>query len=433
MKKKMTKSEISKIKKEAKARKNRRLNEGEFRRVMAKYSPKEDNENDLPIIDINDLNREIKELSESKLSKESDRSLISEHKPIASIHVAGLPKNNPHINDLVKKFDKELKSLNPPQEYRSKKSNRRLSNKQFKSLMKKAAIELGINDNKGTPIIDLNETTSAKDFNNQLWWQQHQDKVIDMVFYGNSSFVSLADEYKKIIRGRKLSFADKLNIIYYLIMKKTTPKPMCLLSKKEKTNEIRKVVKPRGDIKERPFRLIPDEEYFKEITKSKRTKRDYFDKLDIDDKIDWARYANLILDISTEHFGSLRIHNETDVEIVTFAMKYACKMSKIPEFKGDFANPYWTLYRVYRYCNHMTNSEYKVYYKMALEHLNINKRTIPIINASDCVEKLIPTLKSCGVYKKYVGQKKDNSLINLGAAKELIFRKFIKESDFIKR
>jgi hypothetical protein len=278
---------------------------------------------------------------------------------------------------------------------------------------------LGINDNKGIGVLNLDE---HREYN--------QDEILGLILctYLYKSDSNILNEYKKIIIGKKLSFADKLSIANYLIMKKTTPKPMCILSKKEKTNEIRKVVKPRGDIKERPFRLIPDEEYFKEIAKGKRTKLDYFDKLDIDDKIEWARYANLVLDISTENFGSLKIHNETYAEVVSFAMKYACKMSKIPEFKGDFANPYWTLYRVYRYCNHMTNSEYKVYYKMALEHLNINKKTIPIINAPDCVEKLIPTLKSCGVYKKYVGQKKDNALINLGAAKKLIYGKFIESN-----
>lgn len=408
MKAKMTKAEIAKIKRQAKSRKNRRLSDGEFVRLMALHRPKED-DSGLSIIDINKENFTI---PESILQNAGN--LVTGGGPV---RIKGpVFTDAKKTEDLKTKIEVEMKRFNDSYK-KSKKSYRRMSNKQFKALMKKAVIELGINDDKGIEVIDID--APSKHTNEDLI-----DLILQSATYTNGK-TNIREEYKKAIRGHKLNWVDKHSILHYLLTDKTSPKPWCLLSKKEKTNEVRKVVKPRGDIKERPFRLIPDDEYVNEILQKKRIKMDYFDKSDLDSKIEWARYSNLVLNISSSVFTHIRITNKSDADIAMFAMKYACKMTKTPEFKGNFADPYWVILRTHKYCNHMTNREYDIFYKMAIDFLGIGqgKKTIPVIDASEAIEKLIPTLKANKTYKKYENKTKTDKSYNLRRIKSLILYK----------
>jgi hypothetical protein len=172
-------------------------------------------------------------------------------------------------------------------------------------------------------------------------------------------------EYKKIINGKKLNLTDKKNIIVKLSNTKVD-KPFCLLTKKEKSNEVRKTVKPRGDVFVRPYRCIPDEEFIRETNGDKRTKLDSFDRMSIDEKIEWARYSNLILEKSK--FNSMKLSDNIKSEIdelhIVFAMKYACKMTGKPLFQGRFKEAYWIFYRTMKYCYSMTKKESDLYFKI---------------------------------------------------------------------
>jgi hypothetical protein len=298
--------------------------------------------------------------------------------------------------------------------------NRRLSDSKFRRLMAQASTKLSLKDNEDDlPILDLYGST-----------HESMDELIQLCINGLVyERPSILNEYSQMIRGRRLESKDKLAILTYLRSKREGRKPFCLLSENEKTNEFRKVVKPSGDIKSRPFRIIPDDEYFLEVHGEKRTKFDKFDRMSLDEKIEWARYANLILNIGEKNnIGQsfrLRVQNAFDYESVIFAMKYACKMSKIPEFKGDFANTYWILLRVYKFHNNMTNKEYSVYYRMALEHLNLleKRKTLSVISPSEAVERLIPMMKRSGVYKKYMSCKKEDAHVNLKLAGDLLLQR----------
>ena len=424
LKAKMTRAEIIKAKKEAKGRKNRRLDDGMYARLLALNTCKENNGNDLPIIDLNEYR---KTTSEEILA--NSENLINDKKPVEKIRVAGRHAN---LKDqiLAKMTDASSTPL------KNRKNGRRLSDKQFKNLMKKASVELGINDAKGLDIMNL------------LGVQYHtNDDLIDLIMNTSSRGnlrSNLLNEYKKTIRSKSFDFGDKLSILQYLIKKESKPnteKPMCLLSKNEKTDTVRKTIKPWGDIKVRPFRIIPDEEYLLELSGKKRTKFDYFDKLDTDNKIEWARYASLILNmggnVSNPHslpYGKLptteltaKFQNAFDCEAIVFAMKYACKMSKLPEFKGIFRSPYWIYHRVEKFSDIMTNKEYNVFYKMALEFLNLNdnRRSIPILDDKQAIEKILPFLKSAKLYKKYceIVDNKHNRCSNLEVVKNLLKRR----------
>ena len=166
---------------------------------------------------------------------------------------------------------------------------------------------------------------------------------------------------------------DKKNIIVYLSNGKVD-KPFCLLTKKEKSNEVRKVVKrkivkPQGrlfEVDTRPYRCIPDEEYIKETCGDKRTKLDSFDKMSIDDKIKWARYSNLILGKAKNNSIKLsdNIRSEVDEKNIVWAMKYACKMTGKPLFQGRFKEAYWIFYRTMKYCYSKTRTESDLYLKV---------------------------------------------------------------------
>lgn len=203
-------------------------------------------------------------------------------------------------------------------------------------------------------ISDLNvtaENTEEENFNH----------IINSFIY---NYPEEYKEYKQIINGRKLNLTDKKNIIVYLSNGKVD-KPFCLLTKKEKSNEVRKTVKPRGDVFVRSYRIVPDEEYIKETCGAKRTKLDSFDKMSIDDKIKWARYSNLILGKAKNNSVKLsdNIKSKIDELNIVSAMKYACKMTGKPLFQGVFKEAYWIFYRTIKYCYSMNKRESDLYLK----------------------------------------------------------------------
>ena len=202
---------------------------------------------------------------------------------------------------------------------------------------------------------------------------------------------------RKIFKRKKFSEDDKLSIINSIHHK--LPKPFCLIPEKDRINTARKILKTKGDVKFHPVRVIPDEEYLLEAQNKARTIKDAFDLLSEDDKIRWARYANLILDISTINLS--RRWNLLDWEhsVVNFAMKYACVMIGIPAFSDVFESDYWIVFRIEKYHRGMLEDERKTYDNMVLDYLEPkNKKTIAIISATKAVNKLSYSMKNKGVY-----------------------------------
>jgi hypothetical protein len=395
----MTKTEVLRAKEEAKKRNNRRLDASEFARIQAILKSESE---EIPMLDL-DNNISFKQF-----------------KPIKSAGWNEI-KRNPKYAQMKGQIERALDPQNTTSRSdKTARKNRRMSDTQFRKMMKLASVELGINDNKGLPVLDLvkSEVRTNKE-------------IIEAVLQNIAPFdvrctkKDIRDEYLRLIRGRKLSFADQLGILFYLAVgKRPAYKPMCLLSKEEKQDRVRKgIIKPRGDIKERPVRFVPDETLIAEIQGKPRSQKDAFDKLGDNKKVEWARYANLVLktNISDVYFKT-RIQSQADAEVALFAMKYACKMSKIPEFKGVFRNPWWILYRVFD-CNNMTQREFSVYNTMLMDHLGLLKerRTIPIISSQEAIKRLLPEIKRENLYKQYkeVAREQDSSY-NLKLAKTML-------------
>ena len=150
---------------------------------------------------------------------------------------------------------------------------------------------------------------------------------------------------------------------------------------------------------------------------------DAFDKMDLDKKIEWARYASITLGaVELLDKSVYKIVNEFGSANIIFAMKYACKMSNIPEFRGIFTSPYWILSRVYRHYDRLTSREYNTFVDMAYKHLGIRDvKTLPILNSKQVLERLMPTLKNMKLeerFEKDINGKKTTSKLNL--IKELL-------------
>lgn len=490
LKRKMTKKEVAEAKILARRRKNKRLSTGEAARVMAslgddyfkEVSTKKAftsngritdtiKDHDFGSFDI------MKDHPSALILPTTNRSHILQKpygvlmgKPIKSLHSRRgfdydptlerkmvTQKIMPEINnDLVKAMAKELKVVEELDPRRAKfqfpKKNRRLSKRQYESLMKKIN-EIGINDDK-YKIVDLNDKGKYK-----------IDELIQLCLTG-LMYEGLGDvrvRYRKLTDKKKFKTAEKLAILSYLmnvayvnkyaayfsrnereditgirdLSKEFTigsntvdealrgsgifresiltarlnqlysPKvsvPFCLIPKKERINEVRNEaakLKKKGDVKIRPFRIIPDKEYLKE-REGKRTRFDSFDKLSNDKKIQWARYANLVLGVKlAEKFCMSRL-DKLDCENITFSMKYACKMMSISEFKGIFAGPLWVLYRIDKFSSAMTDKEHKMFFNMALNHLGIQKtKAIPVLDTQEAAKRLEPILREFKLYGKY--------------------------------
>jgi len=315
--------------------------------------------------------------------------------------------------------------------------NNRLTKRQFQSLMKKAAVELGINNDKALPILDTTTDRQFKEITDML------DLIL--VNLENQTAIEVVDQFKEITKGRRLKKKDKLNVLGWLLNPHATKKPMCILDNKEKIKGSRKIgLKTKGDkgVLDRPFRVLPDPQFVKEISFGQtRTKFDAFDKLDEDTKIKWARYAqsvsgvklsaNSLLHLCQTYpdFSSAIFNTESDAIIV--AMKYACKMCQIPQFKGNFAKPYWISHRIDKFNETMTNEEFNTFYEIVGDYLGLSKKTLKILAEGEAISKIIPTLKNMKLYKEYQTWFKEEyekfNVVNenkcLKKAYELIMRK----------
>ena len=286
----------------------------------------------------------------------------------------------------------------------------KLTKREFNSLMKKASVELGINDN-NLPVLDLYpeppivlpKTSSMLDI------------ILTTLENKNVPGIQKAlNRYEKIIQKRRFNNKDKIHILGWLLMPETTKKPMCLIDKKEKIKECRKIgLKTKGDISsfDRPFRMVFDDQFLKEISVAKnRTKFDAFDKLDAHTKIKWSGYAKKVMGENVnELFKKLKVNSGLfDSESFTVAMEYACKMCNIPKFKGIFAKPYWIHYRMSKFeqfldmpLGDLGDKEFSVFFEIACKHLGINNKTIKIMKQGEAIKAVIPTLKNMKLYKEY--------------------------------
>lgn len=451
LKRKMSKEEVRSIKKVAQKRKNRRLEEGEAARLMAKATgvlALRDTPDDLQIID---------HVIKTDRLCIPDTCLHDPRKPVvppkavtSNIPGVNAAKKNNKVKSVETLFtvgstEAQRKNLN------SNKKNRRLTNRQYKSLMKKAEKELGLRED-DIGVLDLEH------FEEDYFGEEKPlQRVIDSLL--SRGYSDLIKEYRNLVRNKKVTrCGDKLSIINYLLHKPilderssagdkaraTFKIPMCLIPKNDRIDrkrnyemsslcvggvQIARHLHKRGDIKERPFRIIPDEEYFLEINSErnlgKRTKFDAFDRMSQDKKIAWARAANLITRIGTDDIIAIKdnVKSESDVDVALFAMKYACKVMSLPEFQGRFKNPYWILYRIIRYHMEMTSKENGLFCKMSSGYASLDpKKTIPIINEKTAIQRLIPTLMKLKLYKDFIEQSKPG-ISKLALANKLIMEK----------
>jgi len=370
MKKKMTKKEIEFTKKISESRKNRRLSEGEYDRIMSFIKSKEDE--GIPTIDLDGV--EIN-LTDSKI-RDKKHSMTKE--------TINLQKR---LYDIIQDPNGVKKRL-------GKTKNNRLTDPQFKSLMKKAYEELGINDREGYPILDLDTVQEIS-----------QKECIDILLNNmENSDPRKYSQYKEMTNGKRVTYRDKLSLIAWIIGVSKN-KPMRFLDKKDKVNEVRNKkigLKKGGDIKIRPIRVIPDEEYIREVTGKKRTKFDSFDKMDKDKKIIWARYANSILGEGVDVKKVAVLFCQVDADIVKVAMEYACKMTGISFFQGRYKEPFWIVHRANKYNKELTSTEHEVFLDLAQKHIESRiKSPSKILNTDELYNKLTSILSNLGIDEKY--------------------------------
>lgn len=402
----MTKEEILAAKKLAENRKNRRLSNEEANIIMNLSGYKEKTESkDEKTLNIFNANEKLVKTVKRKERLITPKSVKKIETVLPDSFLVNLFKNE------INKIEERRKDIANG----NLKPNRRLTKKQFSSLSKKI-IDIGINEDKHE-IIDLNIPTK---YSNEDIIKLCLEELV-------SNGVSDAKEqYKSLTKNKKLKYADKLSIVSYILkrkfekkyivgesgdkVKKNIETPFCLIPKNQRVDGIRNEclgLKKKGDIFNPPFRILPNDEYIKEC-QGKRTKFDAFDKLDINDKIQWARYATLALDINVSDKLCVSKLKEKDCERIVFAMKYSCKMMNIPEFKGSFMHPLWILYRIDKFYREMTEKESKVFFDMTFELLGINNKTIPIIDAKAAIKKVEPMLKEFNLYEQFK-EKTNNS------------------------
>ena len=428
MKFKMTKQEIAKAKRAAKLRKNRRLPDGKFKQVMSQARSALCLDDDVvPVINTKGVSDDSYIVcSDGRIEKNRPviaptidsmmlQYVIDGVRPVARVGKDTCSK------PLTKKELELIKAARRSIPVNARTSNRRLSDKQYKEMMKKVKSELGINNNKTLPVFDSNTIESKKE-------ETGGNRIIDLILRNLSFYTPrVYNEFETLCGGKKMQHKDKMAILSFLFHRDPKFLPMCLLPKNQRSNKIRKLVKTKGDVKVHPTRVIPSEEYLLEIQGKERSRHDAFDKLSQDKKVQWARYANQIIGFNGEDSYRLyRIRTEASYQAVVIAMKYACKMSKISEFRGNFANPYWILLRTNQFYWKMTSSERKVFDTLSLRYLDPHTNGSRVINSEKAVELVMPTLKKMGLHKQYlkeVSQKKlayHGNIQKLGLIKSLL-------------
>jgi len=300
--------------------------------------------------------------------------------------------------------------------------------------MKKVSVELGINDNKGLPILggmlgDLKRNTKIPE-KKIKFYKNCLNQVL--AFLSQSSYHSgITESYNNILQSKQFKTTDKIKILSWLFYP-STAKPLCLYLKEER-RKMRKVKRnisiKRKSNEKPPIRFELDDEFIKEIQGKKRKRYDIFDKLDENTKIIWARYVIQILGDTEYCFRNvvrqLSVDKRIDESVlITFAMKYACKLCGISYFKGRFLEPYWILYRAKQFCELYTQQENDVFIELNT-NVKCASKSSEIINVDESIKKVIPVLKDIGLYDKYLQKNKElRKLFKYSSEEDLKRRSF---------
>jgi hypothetical protein len=250
--------------------------------------------------------------------------------------------------------------------------------------------------------------------------------------------ISNPEAYKKYIKliGKKsLSGKDRLSVLAYIIDPNFNKAPFCTMPVKDRVKEARKIGLKKGKkhgvaalILAKYANITPDDEFKLESSGKKRKKLDAFDKLSLDKKIEWTRYFESF--VGHENFDNLGrkiVRDQYGMELLTYAMKYACKLSGIPYFQGNFASSFWISYRARRYSGIRTEKEHNV----LMSIINENKNKLEkIIDANKALELSLNTIKSLKLTNRYEESLKKHKVFKhdsarkLSIIKELIDEKF---------
>jgi len=387
MKKKMSKKEIAEAKRIAKGRENKRLSDGEHYRIMAQAMSGSTNDS-LPVL-----------AQPVKTTRESSQIIDRE-------------ANKPHVKVLTQMMSDALTDVTVVKhDITPKGKNRRLTNKQYKSLMSKVADGLGINNNSYS-LLDLHKAGRP------LTTAQLMEQILFTLSHSQWDIYSI---YQNIVKSKRIKVKDRLGLVAWLLYPNEVAKPMCLIPAKDKAKELRNDIiglKKWGDVKITPVRVIPDDEYIREVKGKTRKKTDVFDRMPLDKKIEWARHAKKILGKETKeifsatgHLKTQTLFNTNEMDLIHVAMKYACKMTGMRPFRGMYAEGYWVVYRINKYCEETTGKEFETFLAIAQEHMGWDrKKTIPLLSTKEFQEKLRGMLKHLGLepeYKKWCAKNKD--------------------------
>lgn len=388
----MTKKEMAKNKRQAKTRANRRLSDGEHHRLMAQAMAAR-TDGDLPIIDQDTL--------DMKKSVGHTR---------GTNHLDFTKGNSPKVRILANKIAENLTDVTEVKSNTTKGgNNRRLNSKQYKSLMSKVAKELGINDDEHS-VLELQKRGKP------MTTAQLMEQILFSLSY---SQWGIYEEYQRIVKSKRIKVKDRMGLIGWLMYPNEVTKPMFLIPAKEKTNEPRNRtigLKKWGDVKIHPVRVVPDDEYIREVKGKRRKKTDVFDRMSLDDKIGWARHAKSVLGDEDKQVAAVvgfhktqALFNSSEIDLIKVSMKYACKMVGMKSFRGMYAEPYWIVYRINKYCKESTSKEYDTFLEVAQEHMGWGKKkTLPILSSEEFHKKLFGMLKHLGLDGEYKNWSKEN-------------------------
>jgi len=405
---KMTKKQISKMKSIAKKRKNRRLSNGEAARIMAQVMGAGTNRN----VQVHD-DYKCGEGNVGEFATYSpDFQIILDNKyPVSKTN-----KTN--------KINKSKKTSRPfpllP------KNGKKLTGNQFKSLMKKVQVELGINDN-SYEVIDLNSKVE-------------QEEGMTDILLAELILIKGEETCKKCLKdlakNKKITNETRYQIIGYHmgLLKKI---PLVLIPKNIRSNKVIRSFKYKYH---QNTHKVTSAKYFDDnlilAMQGKQRKWDNFDKLNVNTQIQWARDAydmlgDLYIPVQ-DIFNDRKQYGEVESKIIMDVMKEACKINKIKPFSGNFATPCWVCHRIGILKNRPKIEELERISKLKNKAIDIilkssYDKTIPVLNDKQAIRKVIPTLKKLNLYKDFKSNEGDTKYLNrkLKLAAEIINNKII--------
>ena len=113
---------------------------------------------------------------------------------------------------------------------------------------------------------------------------------------------------------------------------------------------------------------------------------------------------------SCEVLKTRKLFNTNEMDLIQVSMKYACKMVGMSSFRGNYARPYWIVYRINKYASETTSKEYEIFLKVVEDHMGWgkNKKTIPILSEKEFHQKLMDIVKHLGLQKEYKKWEREN-------------------------